>query len=212
MMLPDKNGLTEVKRLRATAPWTGSLDSWLTADNESGNGSVTAVDASNDGGYVEIDPGTTSSGDRTSLRTSFGVVPNAYDVFEVKARLYHTTGQGDDAGAFVGMLDSSDDDGLQSYVYGGALGRLRSVVGGSTNTVNSPKKTNSAVDLEVSVEWWTTEGFAISYVEGMPSQKTTTLPNDSNTYYPEVEATYEGGSAAQIYVKDFELAFYEHSN
>jgi len=100
MIVPEE---VQLVKKRTAGFEGGTIPSWLTS---SGVGSVTANDATNDGGYALLSTGTGASGDESRLQTAIKYQPDAYDVISLRTIIEWSTNDTTKIGSNVMFADA----------------------------------------------------------------------------------------------------------
>jgi len=196
----------------STSFMDGTIPSWLSGF---GTQSPTALDASNDGGYLKIDPGTASSGDNSRIESSFGVTPADYDVIALRTEFAVTTANSGDVETTIELMDAGSDNGL---IYSALHtddtidDRLSVEVGGGRER-NRTRFIDDTNPHELILVWDVADETAGLYLDGMQGvieMDASGLPTGS-AYYLKGRCIYNGGSAAHMRFYDAELAYYTKS-
>lgn len=207
-LIPEDKTL--VKEIEAPM-MQGTLPSWLSTATL-GGGTVTALDASNDGGYLNLDPGTTASGDYAKIST-FNLTPAAYDVVELFGRIKHTTGNDADATTSLGFEESGSNNALWYFVEGVDNNRIKLESGGSA-VFHDVRVVDDTNEHDFRLIWDTTAGTITLITDGFPSgvEISTGIPDATLTYFGQATAMYKGGVAAQAQVSSFGVRYYRKTN
>lgn len=208
-IIPDTDGLELVKE-RESSMMDGSIPSWISTAVS--GGTVTALDASNDGGYLELDPGTASTGDYAKVE-SFNLVPSAYDAIELSGRVSVTSTNPSDISLTLGFEESGNNNITTSWVHPDFDDQLRGVDGG-TATLHDVRVLNDTRQHDFTLLWDTDSGFVTYYLDGFPAgvELMSGFPDPSLTFFGQVTAQYKGGSAAQVKVHRFAVRYYRKPN
>lgn len=211
MNLLPSDGLVPVKGLEAPMV-TGSFPSWV--DDGGTGGTTVAHDASQAGGYWELDPGAERRGDEARLRTSFGLRPDAYDVVEFASRVSVTTTDVADLAFRVGF-DGPDGYGLwYSYLHpDDDLNDRLSVHGDGVIAGYDARRINDERPHELAIRWFPTADRVELYTDAVlgATGEAVGLPA-AKVYRPTWSATDRGGEPAVVRVHRAAIRYYEQPN
>lgn len=211
MSLVPRDALVPVKSIGAEV-FSGSFPTWIV--DVSDGGSTSAFDASHDGGYWALEPGTASPGDEARLETSFAVQPDAYDVVELATRVRVTTVDETDLAFSLGF--SAPDGPAVTYSYlhpDGERDDQVHVVSDGTGVSVPARRIDDTSEHGIVLRWDTTQDALELLTDRFRAATATDVDIDgSRAYAPTWRAAYRGGDAASLRVHDAAIGYYNRTN